>query len=198
MKEGFICIFTLDRRGELRKFLTSFHKHNSYPISIILAKDIIDAHRIKTQCAFYSPYDYTVLIDIDILVNGDLSDLFSIAKSGRIGIVREKGVGCLNSGVLAFPTFVMKDLCEMWNTKYEEKLRKGFTGKYGTWDQDLLNVLIKKFPFLELPSKWNHIIKDYSPAEELAVYNEVRIFHFLHAPDIDRTKYKSYQEFMKL
>ena len=202
MKQGVICVFTLNRIDELKKFLTAYHRYNNHSISIILAKDMPDAHRIKTLYAFYSPYDYTISIDTDILINGDLDDLFSIARQGKIGIVREKGVKCLNSGVLVFPTSIMKSLCEVWNMRYEEKLRKGFTGQRGTWDQDILNFLLLnkpgKYPFVELSSKWNHIIKDYSPAEELAVYDDVKIFHFLHAPDIDRNKYKSYQEFMKL
>lgn len=198
MEEGFICIATLDRFDELRRFLTSFRKHNNHPISILLAKDIADAHRIKTLCAFYSPFEFTCMLDIDMLVNAPLNDFFAPAKEGKIGVVREKGVGCINSGVLVFPTPMMKSFCELWNIHYERKLKKGFDGTHGTWDQDLLNVLIKKFPYVELSSNWNHILKDYTPEEELKIYDEVKIFHFLHAPDIDRTKYKSYQEFMKL
>jgi len=196
--KGFICIFTLDRIEELRRFLTSFHKHNSLPICILLAKDTADAHRLKTKCAFYSPFDFTCMLDIDMLINGNLDNLFSITPKDRIGIVRERGVKCLNSGVLVFSTSIMKNLCLEWNKIYERKLIKGFSGKQGTWDQDVLIPLLEKYPYKELPPVYNHILKDYSPDEELAMFDFIKIFHFLHASDVDRNKYASYQAFMAL
>lgn len=198
MTKGFLCIFTLDRIDELRRFLKSYQKFNDLPISILLAKDTADAHRLKTLCAFYSPYDFTCMLDIDIMVNANLRGIFALVPDGKIGIVREKGMPVLNSGVLVFNTDSMKKLCEIWNKNYERKLIRGFSGKQGTWDQDLLIPLLFKNLYIELPFTWNCIVKDRSPEEELKIYNQVKIFHFLHAPDIDRTKYKSYQEFIKL
>jgi len=198
LNRGFICIFTLDKMEELRRFLKSYHKYNAHPISIILAKDIRDAHRIKTLCAFYTPFPLTALLDIDMLINGDLDELFDTALDGKIGIVREKICPVLNSGMLVFPREAMRLVCKIWNERYEAKLKKGFNGSTGTWDQDILNKIIKGFPHRELPSKWNHILKDYTPEQELEIYDQVKIFHFLHAPDIKRETYKSYQEFIKL
>ena len=198
MKKGFICIFTLDRIDELRRFLTSFNKHNSLPISILLANNTEDAHRLKTKCAFYSPFDFTCMLDIDILVNGNLNELFSIAEQGKIGIVREQGVKCLNSGVVVFPTELMKKLCLEWNKNYERKLIKGFSGKQGVWDQDILIPLLQKYPYIELPFIWNCIIKDRTPEKEIEIYDTIKIFHFLHHPEVPREKYKSYQTFMEL
>ncbi|GAG75311.1 unnamed protein product, partial [marine sediment metagenome] len=88
--KGFICIFTLDRIEELRRFLTSFKQHNSLPISILLARDAAEAHQFKTLCGFLTPYNFTAMLDIDILVNGNLNDFFAPAEDGKIGIVKEK------------------------------------------------------------------------------------------------------------
>ena len=195
---GFMCIFTLDRIDELRRFLTSFKEDNSLPISIFLARDIKDAHRIKTLCGFYSPFENTVLIDIDMLVNGNLMDLFSIAEQGKIGIVREKVMNVLNSGLIVFPKKLMQEVCSHWNKRFEKSVALVQDEIKGTWEQGLLNDLLKRFPFIELPFEYNCIIKDRTPGEELKIYDSVKIFHFLHEPGIDREKYKSYQEFLKL
>jgi len=198
MHYGFICVSTLDRFDELKRFLHFFKKHNDLPIIIILADDQPDAHRKKTQLCSLSPFDFTCFLDTDILVNGNLEEIFDCCLDGKIGIVREKKTPVLNSGVLVFSKESMRRVCPIWNEQYEEKLKKGFGPVKGVWDQDILNKIIKGFPHRELPSIYNHILKDYSPEEELAMYDSVKIFHFLHAPDIDRTKYKSYQEFIKL
>jgi len=202
MEKGFMCISSLDRFDELRRFLTSFQKHNSLPICTFLARDIVEAHRIKSYCGWFTPFDHTVFLDTDMMINGDLSELFSIVGKERLGIVRERGVKVLNSGVLVFPKELMQNLNLEWNEGYETKIEGGFRGEKGTWDQDILNCLLKQnpkdYPHIELPSKWNHIIKDVTPEEELRVYDEVKIFHFLHHPGVPRKKYKSYQEFMKL
>lgn len=198
MEKGFICIFTLDRMDDLRRFLTSYLKHNSLPISVLFARNIEEAHRLKTRCGFLTPYDLTVLIDIDILVNGNLDDLFAPAEDGRIGIVREKKIPVLNSGVLVFPKDLMRDLCLIWNEKFEEKLIKKIVDRLGTWEQGLLNEILPQFPYVELPSEFNHILHDYTPEEELKIYDKIKLFHFLHHHGIDRTKYKSYQTFMSL
>jgi len=198
MNRGFICIFTLDRIEELRKFLTSFKKHNSLPISILLANNTADAHRLKTKCAFYSPFDFTCMLDIDMLVNKNLEEIFSFLSVADLGIAREQGVKCLNSGVIIFRTEAMKKVCSEWNRIYERKLIKGFSGKQGTWDQDILIPLLQKYNFVELPFEYNCIIKDRTPEEELKIYDTIKIFHFLHHPEVSREKYKSYQEFMAL
>jgi len=201
MKEqhkGFVCIFTLDRLDELKRFLHFFKKHNSLPICCILARDIAEAHRIKTLCAFYTPFPFTCLIDIDILVNGDLTEIFDICLDGKLGLVRERTIPVLNTGVIVFPKEAMRRICPIWNDQYESKLKKGFTGEKGTWDQDLFNAIIKGFPHKEISTKFNHVIKDCTPEQELKIFDEILCFHFLHAPDIDRNKYKSYQTFMSI
>lgn len=198
MEEGFVCISTLNRFDELKRFLTFFQKHNSKPIHVLIARDIADAHRIKTKIAFHTPFPLTVFLDTDMMVNGNLDELFDTALDGKIGIVRERGVKCLNSGMLVFPKEAMKLVCKIWNERYELKIKKGYSGGGGTWDQDILNNILPGFPHRELSSIWNHIIKDVSPEEELQHYDEVKIFHFIHEPGIPREKYKSYQEFMKI
>ena len=197
-----MCISTTDRFDELRRFLSSFAKHNSLPICTFLARDIVEAHRIKSNCGWFTPFDYTALLDTDMMVNANLNDLFSIVGTNKIGIVREKGVKVLNSGMIVFPRYLMRDLNLEWNAGYETKIDSGFHGEKGTWDQDVLNFLLQSkqscYPSVELPSCWNHIVKDVSPRDELKYYDSIKIFHFLHQPGIPREKYKSYQEFMKL
>lgn len=196
--KGFMCVFTLDRIDDLRRFLTSFNKYNDFPIVALFARDIKDAHKLKTLCAFFTPFEHTAFLDIDMLVNGNLNALFSTATQGKIGIIKEKTVPVLNSGVLVFPKTLMQGLCTHWNRRYEKSVALITDQIKGTWEQGLLNNLIVKFPHVELPSEFNHIIKDCSPEEELKIYDTIKIFHFLHHSGIEREKYKSYQEFMKL
>ena len=194
-QKGFMCVFTLDRIDELKRFLHFFKKTNDLPIASFLAKDQADAHRIKTLCAFYAPFPFTCMLDIDILVNGNLEEIFDLCLDGKLGVVREKGVPVLNTGVLVFPKEAMRRISPIWNDQYEAKLKKGFTGEKGTWDQDLFNALIKGFPHKEISSIWNHIVKDCSPEDEILIYDQIKLFHFLHHPGFDRNKYKSYQTF---
>ena len=202
MEKGFICISTLDNFHELGRFLYSFKQHNSFPIQVIIARDIKDAFRLKTQCAFLSPFKFSVMMDTDILVNGDLSGLFELPEKGFIGIVREKIFPVLNSGVVAFPTELMKNLCEVWTAKFDQKqaqLRlQGKSRPDDVWDQDILNKIISDFPYKELPSEFNHILHDSTPEEELENYDKIKVFHFLHHQNIDRNRYKSYQNYMAL
>ena len=71
--------------------------------------------------------------------------------------------------------------------------------------QDTKFYEIQNFNRFDVEDYLNHIeeyeqelLKDYTPEQELEIYDQVKIFHFLHAPDIKRETYKSYQEFIKL
>jgi len=198
MSNGYICIFTLDRIEDLRRFLISFKKYNNLPIACFLARDIIEAHSFKTQLGFLTPFDNSVFLDIDMLVNGDLSELFLTSEIGEIGVVRELGVKCLNSGMIVFPKVLMQSLCSKWHPAYIKSISRSPSSHPGTLEQSLFNVLVLNFPFRELPSKFNTIIKDISPAEESKMFETIRVFHFLHEPGIDRNLYKSYRTFQEL
>ena len=202
MEKGLIVVSTLDNFEELGRFLYSFKQHNSFPVHVIVAKDIVDAHRAKTRCAFHSPFKFTIMIDTDILINGDLSELFKTAEQGFIGIVREKLHPVLNSGVVVFPTELMKEVCTLWNSRYEEKIlnpkTKGKRSNLWYWDQDILNEILPQFPYKELPSIFNQILHDYTPEEELKIYDKIKVFHFLHHSNIDRYRYKSYKNYMAI
>ena len=195
LKKGFLCIVTPDRFDELKRFIFFYQRVNDLPLSVYVVNNQANAHRAKTLCAFLSPYERTCLIDIDILVNAHLDDIFALVPEDKIGIIREKGCPVLNSGVIVFTTEPMKKLCEIWNSKFEQKLMRGYNGKQGAWDQDVLAPIIKDFPYIELDPVWNWIVKDYSPEAEIENYGRVKLFHFMHANDYDRTKYKSFQIF---
>ncbi|HUX79674.1 MAG TPA: hypothetical protein VMW10_08040 [Alphaproteobacteria bacterium] len=202
MEKGLICISTQNRFEELGRFLRSFLQHNSFPVHVIIARDIKDAHKQKTLCALHSPFKYTIMMDTDILVNGDLSPLFETAKQGFIGIVREKKTPVLNSGVIVFPTELMKKVCTTWTFMFDQKRFQLKNGKAvlpnGVWDQDILNDILPQFPYKELSSEFNHILHDLSPEEENKVYGTIKVFHFLHHPNIDRNLYKSFRTYMEL
>jgi len=202
LEKGLICISTLSHFEELRRFLHSFLSHNSFPVHVIIAHDIKDAHKQKTLCAFHSPFKHTIMMDTDILVNGDLGPLFETAEKGFIGIIREKKTPVLNSGVIVFPTELMKKVCAIWTLKFDDKRIHSNQGKLcpsgGVWDQDILNIILPQFPYKELSSEFNHILHDLSPEEENKIYDTIKVFHFLHHPNIDRNLYKSFRTYMEL
>lgn len=200
--KGFLFISTLDNFHELGRALFSLMQHNSFPVHVIIARDISDAFRLKTQMAFHSPFKYTIYMDTDILVNGNLDELFALAETVPVGIVREKVYPLLNAGFIVFETDYMKKVCKLWNEKYEAKqIILSTVGKIGytdIWDQDILNEILPLFEFKELPSIYNQILHDYTPEEELKIYDSIKVFHFLHHHGIDRMRYKSYQNYMSI
>jgi hypothetical protein len=176
-ERGFYCVITRDRLDDLFKFLKYLLQYNNYPVYIAFADDMIDAYRKKTMIGFLSPFKSTVLIDTDIYVNGNLNYLFEIAEKGFIGIYRETTYPCLNSGVVAFPENIIKDLSSKWFSLYnrmiEKSLRRYKKVVSFAYDQDIL--------------------KEINPQFEADHWNEIKIFHFLHADPTDRKQFKCFR-----
>jgi len=189
MERGFYIVITLDRMDDLIKFLPHLKKHNKYPVMVTIADDAEDAYRKKTMVGFLSPFDVTVYLDTDVLVNGNLDYLFEVAEDGCIGIYRETRFPICNAGILAIPKEIKRELSEKWLSLYNAKKKKAV----GDWDQDVLNSLIPKFKFCYLPREYNCILHEILPSEEKEMFSRVKIFHFLHHKGIDRKKYKSWR-----
>lgn len=202
MSRGFLVLTTLDRLDELRKMITSLKMYNDYPVVVAIAADAEEAHRIKTLCAVMTPFDYTVFLDTDMMINGNLDYLFEVAESGKIGIVRERKYPVLNSGVLAFSRYMMMPVCELWNSLYETRIKSFCPFPWGVYEQDILGQILEMnpdtYPHVEMPVEYNMILKDITPEEEKLQWNKIKIFHFLHCKLENRHKYKSYQDFMLL
>jgi hypothetical protein len=196
-ERGFYCVITRDRLDDLFKFLKYLLQYNNYPVYIAFADDMIDAYRKKTMIGFLSPFKSTVLIDTDIYVNGNLNYLFEIAEKGFIGIYRETTYPCLNSGVVAFPENIIKDLSSKWFSLYnrmiEKSLRRYKKVVSFAYDQDILNAIINDYPIHLLPREYNCILKEINPQFEADHWNEIKIFHFLHADPTDRKQFKCFR-----
>ena len=193
-KRGFFVVITLDRFDELKRFLISLSKfHKDYPICIYVAKDSIDSFRIKTKAAFLTPFEYNVVIDIDIFVNGRLHYLFEVAEKGKIGVVRHPRSKALNTGVVAFSKAILQVFSNTWTEIYNKRVGRGFVG-----DQGIFNELAPKMPIQEISTDYNATFHDITPEEELERWDDIRVFHFLHSWPLDKKKFKSYRLSMEL
>ncbi len=197
-KRGFFVVITLDRLDELRRFLISLSKfHPDDPVCIYVAKDRLDAFRSKTQSAFLSPFEYTVLIDTDIYVNGKLDFLFTVAGGGNIGIVRHPSSGNLNTGVVCFSKSIMQPFSKRWTEIFDERLKDKSLFRL-EYDQGAFETLAPEMPLKELSTDYNATFHDITPEEELERWDDVKIFHFLHSWPDDKERFKSYKLFMEL
>ena len=197
-RRGFFTVVTLDRFDELRRFLISLSKfHPDVPVCIYVAKDRLDAFRSKTQTAFLSPFDLTVLIDVDIYVNGKLDYLFDVAEQEKIGIVKHPRSGDLNTGVVCFSKSIMQPFSKKWTKIFDERLKDKSLFRL-EYDQGIFNTLAPEMPLRELSTDYNATFHDITPEEELERWDEIKIFHFLHSWPEDKEKFKSYRLFMEL
>jgi len=201
--KGFFIVITLDRFEELRKFLLSLSKfHKEYPISIWIAKNVDDVFRIKTKAAILTPFNYTVVIDTDMYINGKLDYLFKVAENNKVGIVRHKD-GRLNAGLIVFAKDIMLFFSKKWNQIYEERLKQNKILK-GEADQSIFNEFASELPLEELPFYYNATFHDITPEDEKKYWNKIKIFHFLHSKAhvgkvyFNKNDFRSWQEYQKL
>ena len=208
-ERGFYCVSTLDRVDHLNIFLKYLFQHNHYPVYIAFGDDKLDAYRKKAMIGLLSPFKTTVLIDTDIYVNGNLDYLFEIAEKGSIGIYRETTYPCWNSGVVAFPESILKEISSRWLPLYNQRIEKNLEknkrlNKYhknkdiqeltfSAYDQDILNEIIGDYPIHPLPREYNCILKEIKPQFEVEHWNEIKIFHFLHGGPDHRKDFKCFR-----
>jgi len=185
---GFYLVITQDRFDALRRCLHFLLKYNSYPVYIALADNEEDAYRKKTMIGFLSPFDTTVQLDTDTLVNGNLDFLFELGERGYIGLKHETRYNFYNAGIFVLPKDLKVSLSMEWLARYNMKPNK----EAGAFDQDILNELIKKYPVFDLPFEYNAILQEITPEQELEMWDSIKIFHFLHSNATDRSKFKSF------
>lgn len=180
-ERGFYCSITKDRSDDLQKFLKYLIKFNKYPVFVAVAENHLDAYRKKTQIGSLSPFNTTVYLDTDILVNGNLDFLFENADKGFVCVARhlqpQAPPAEFNAGVLAINKENAVKLSELWTPAYDKKIIKA----KGCFDQDILNKLLPKFNVFPLPSSYNYITKEHTLEEEERDFPNIKIFHFLHS-----------------
>ena len=197
MTRGFYLVITQDRAYDLVRFLRFLLKFNLYPVHVELASDALDAYRKKTQVGFLSPFETTVMLDTDTLINGELDYLFHVAEEGNIGMVYEDEPRCWNAGVICIPGHLKEKLSLAWHPAFEEHIKDHAHRTSGGFDQEVLNRLLRDtpgwMPVKRLPDTFNYILKWRTPEQEAKDFNEVKIFHFLHGTGDEVKKYKSWQ-----
>lgn len=184
MNNGFYVVATLDRFNELAKFLSSLRKHHSETIQVMIANNIQQAHEFKTLAGSITPFDNTVMMDIDMLVLQNFSEVFKYADRGQIAIYEEEGWGIFNSGFVAFNKKVGKELSKEWHKKFIEEGRFEKIGKKGLWDQDLLTILLKSIKWnkrvYKLPRFYNYCVSRRPPPPEEKEWDQIKVIHFWH------------------
>lgn len=205
-RRGIFAVATPDRFEDLRRMVTSLWRNNTYQIQVMIARDWEGAHEIKSRMGSLSTFDSTVFLDTDIYVNGDISKLFEIAESGKLGIYRHLtrggGSGDWNSGVMCFNKEVGRRLSEEWAPRRKlvaSKSPGSLLGRsYWKTDQKSLNEIIDNYPIHKLPAAYNYIIPERTLGEETIDYPKVKIFHFIHKRCFYRHLCRSYKEWKQL
>jgi len=207
MARGFYVVTTEDRSGELAKFLKWLLKFNKYPVFVAVAEDRLDAHRKKTIVGALSPFESTVMLDTDMLINGDLTPLFEIAEQGKIGLLDEGlnyySTKVYNSGVVAIRKDIAIELSKVWLPEYEQHIQNRMNRIHGAFDQFVLNRILGenkgRFAVHALDPAFNWILKFHTPEQESLDFEKIKVFHFLHDDDkkhpADRRAFASFRIF---
>jgi len=195
-------VASLDRFDELPKVLISLRRHNEESVMIVLADDRPQAHELKTMCGLLSPFDNTVMMDIDMFVKENISDLFEIVKDGKIAVYEEKKWGTYNSGLVAFEKNIGRIVCEEWHKRYMERDYRNRAGWKGLWDQDILTNILKmrsevkisKHQIYNLPRWYNYCTYLHPPNKELQEWDKIKVLHYWyrsgHKPDPKRRSWR--------
>jgi lipopolysaccharide biosynthesis glycosyltransferase len=199
---GLWTVTTLDRLDDLRRMLTSLWKHNKVQVQVMMARDWLGAHELKARAGMLSAFDATVMMDTDIYVNGDISELFRIAESGKLAIYRHLNQGHWNSGVVAFNRELGIRLSQEWTAR-RFQIAAGYTSDkeaktYYRTDQKSLNEIIDKYPVYSLPATYNYIIPERTLEAEAMDWDRVKVFHFLHKACRHRTSSRSWKLYNEL
>lgn len=205
-RRGVLTVATLDRLDDLRRMLTSLWKHNKVQVQVMMARDWLGAHEIKSRMGAISTFDSTVFLDTDMYINGDIRELFTLAEDGRLAIYRHLtrggGTGHWNSGVMAFNQELGLKLSAAWAPQRMyiagQVSAQGLERSYYRTDQKSLNAIIDRFPIYSLNAKYNYIIPERSLEAEAKDWDHIRIFHFLHKACAWRESCRSWKEWMEL
>lgn len=194
MNNGFYVVATLDRFNELQKFLRSLRKHHSETIQVMIANNVQQAHEFKTLSGQLTPFDNTIMMDIDMLVLKNFSEVFKYADRGEIAIYEEEGWGIFNSGFVAFNKTMGHRLSKEWHEVFLKERRFEKIGKKGLWDQDLLTKLLKSGKWnkkvYNLPRFYNYCVSRRPPPPEEEEWDKIKVIHYWHRGgfQVDKTK----------
>jgi len=203
-KCGFFVVITPDRIDDLRKMIISLKQHNKQPVQIMIVDNVFDLWRCKILAPELSKFGFTVSLDTDIYINGNLSHLFDVAEGGNIGVHFEEIAQVYNTGIIAYPEMPCMGLGKEWLELYEQCLRGYDTSRnvcdYNHTDQPHFNEIAHKYPIEKLPEEYNYLCRDHTPDHEAKNFNKIKIFHFLHGgmDYSDKSPYRSYQAYINL
>lgn len=168
----------------------------------MMARDWLGAHELKARAGQLTAFDTTIMMDTDIYVNGDITELFSIAERGKLAIYRHLKRGSWNSGVMAFNRELGIRLSKEWAARrayIAGQVCASRTEKsYYKTDQKSLNEIINKYPIHSLSAKYNYIIPERSLEEEEMDWYVVKVFHFLHKSCKHREDSRSFKLWSEL
>jgi len=199
---GLYVVSSVDKLDDLRRMLTSLWKHNKVQVQVMMARDWLGAHELKARVGQLTTWDATVMMDTDIYVNGDITELFQIAESGKLGIYRHLNMGSWNSGVMCFGREIAERLGKEWPARraaISASFPRDMNHKtYYHTDQKSLNEIIGNYPLHELAAAYNYIIPERSLQAEAQDWAHVKIFHFLHKACSHREDSRAYKAWMEL
>lgn len=201
-KRGFYTVATLDRLDDLRRMVTSLRRYNPAPIQVMIARDWLDAHYLKSAAGLLSPFETTVMLDTDMYITGKLCALFAYADEGKLSIYHEKKGSCWNSGIMSFNRELGIRLSTEWIQRRKAKVGdyQGTMNRrlYFMCDQDSLNEIISKYPIQPLPATYNYIITERTLEDEAKDWGAVKVHHFLHRDCPRREQSRAYKEWSRL
>lgn len=186
MKNGFYVVATLPRFNELEKFLRSLKRHHKEPVMVMIANNRYQAHEFKTLSGYLSPFDNTIMMDIDMYVLQNFAEVFDFVKEGKIAIYEEKKWGIYNSGFVGFESEFMKVVSLRWWELYTQKNFKNKRMWKGLWEQDILTNILKlrdkvrisKHQIYNLPKFYNYCIYKFTPEQEEADWDKIKVLHY--------------------
>ena len=123
-------------------------------------------------------YDRIVFFDADMLVLGDISDLFDIdVRFGACEIVKDSEIdhpGKFHSGVKSFDGGLMIISKEFINKETKQQLIDIALQKKWTSDEPILNVFFNNDITTYLPKKYNTLIPEITPIS----FSDIKILQF--------------------
>jgi len=199
-------VATPDRFEELQKVISSLRKYHKEPICVMVGEGKVQAHEFKTMCGILTPFDRTIMMDIDMLVLQNFGEVFDLLKTYDIALHDETKWGTYNSGLIAFNKDFMKEVSDLWYYKYLEKKFDKKKGWKGIYDQDILTDILKrkneikisKHQIYNLSKFYNYCIYRYTAAEEIEDWDHIKVLHYWmgsnNKPDLERKAWKIWKE----
>jgi len=134
------------------------------------------------------------MMDIDMLVLQNFSEVFSIADKGEVAVYEEEGWGIFNSGFIAFNKKVGRELSKDWHEEFVKERRFEKIGKKGLWDQDILTKILKSGKWnkkvYKLSRFYNYCVSRRPAPPEEKDWDQIKVIHYWHRGgfQVDKSK----------